>query len=117
LRKRPGGSAPNRDFSLSVLKIDFLGVLYFFRLKIEVKRKPPLPCKYSEKCAKRRDFLFKGSIMIEITHIRALGRISLLVVARRQPENAAFSSEHQCSLGGRGHFFGSDIEILCLRQN
>ncbi len=38
LRKQPGGSAPNRDFSLSVPKIDFLGVLYFFWLKNEVSK-------------------------------------------------------------------------------
>jgi hypothetical protein len=48
--------------------------------------------------------------MIEIRKIRALGRISLLVVARRQPENAAFSSE-PCR---GGHFFSIPSEkTLC----
>ena len=40
-------------FHCQYWKSIFLGILYFFRLKIEVKRQP-LPCKYSEKSATLR---------------------------------------------------------------
>ena len=40
LSKHPGGSAPNRVFSLSVLKWYFLGVIYFFTLKVEAESNP-----------------------------------------------------------------------------
>ena len=59
-----------------------------------------------ERRVKRRGFLFKWQIRHQITRIRALMPISLLVVARRQPENATFSSE-PCR---EGPVFGSDSE-------
>ena len=53
LSKPPGGSDPNRVFSLSVLKIDFFRDTLFFQVE-DRSEAQPLPCKYSEKSATLR---------------------------------------------------------------
>jgi len=100
---------PTEFFHCQYWKSIFLGILYFFRLKIEVKRNlyPANTVKKAqlwgdvarERRVKRRGFLLKGLIRTQITGIRAPHTIFLRIVEILRPEHALFSSEPP-SIGG-----------------